>query len=208
VSLIPVETHAFVVRRPPPVVGCRGLWWRTGPRRILPLGPARRPPLGGASGGGWVAVFTPSCHPTVRRSLATLYAQSRPVMLSQRGITATAGTPLVRDSLAGGGHRPPPRQTHQVRPHEDASSGSSPWTKIPHCCPGRGYSKPRVAGRPLSPARDRRLEPTPNPTWKHPAPAKLYLASERPPRGAEPGRFPRFTHPYAAPQHNKARGPD
>jgi len=31
--------------------------------------------------------------------LATLYAQSRPVMLSRRCITATAGTSLVRDSL-------------------------------------------------------------------------------------------------------------
>jgi len=31
--------------------------------------------------------------------IATLYAQSRPVMLSRRCITATAGTSLVRDSL-------------------------------------------------------------------------------------------------------------
>jgi len=36
---------------------------------------------------------------SVSNSLATLYAQSRPVMLSRRCITATAGTSLVRDSL-------------------------------------------------------------------------------------------------------------
>jgi len=44
-------------------------------------------------------MFCPFFSRSVLNRLATLYAQSRPVMLSRRCITATAGTSLVRDSL-------------------------------------------------------------------------------------------------------------
>ena len=45
-------------------------------------------------------VRTPTC-PSAG-SVAALYAQSRPAMLSRRCLTATAGTSLVRDSQGGG----------------------------------------------------------------------------------------------------------
>jgi len=46
-------------------------------------------------------VFNPRCYAPTLGCLATLYAQSRPAMLSRRCITATAGTSLVRDSQTG-----------------------------------------------------------------------------------------------------------
>lgn len=46
-------------------------------------------------------VFNPRCAALTLGCLATLYAQSRPAMLSRRCITATAGTSLVRDSQTG-----------------------------------------------------------------------------------------------------------
>jgi len=121
-----------------------------------------------------------------RGSLATLYAWSRPAMLSRRCITATAGTSLVRDSLAGVRYATTPRRaTAHSYPRENASSNFRSLTKIPHCCLRRGYFKPQVAGRPLSPARDRRLGPTPNPTQPHPVSALgLSSARELPHRGA------------------------
>lgn len=46
----------------------------------------------------------------------------------------------------------------ELRPRENASSNFRSLTNIPHCCRRRGCFKPRVAGRPLSPAKDRRPE--------------------------------------------------
>lgn len=113
------------------------------------------------------AVATPGCDPDDPGNLATLYAQSRPVMLTQRCLTATAGTSLVRASVGGQPGSGPRGGAATPLPHENASSGLRPVTKIPHCCLGRGPLRPRVAGRPQSPARDHRLEPTPNPPQPH-----------------------------------------
>jgi len=102
-------------------------------------------------------VAHPRCRGNVEGSLATLYAQSRPAMLSRRCITATAGTSLVRDSQTAANQCSAARG-RPGRPHEDASSNFRSLTKIPHCCLWRGRFLPQVAGRPQSPARDRWLE--------------------------------------------------
>lgn len=57
---------------------------------------------------------------------------------------------------------------------ENACSSLRSLTKIPHCCLWRGPLRPQVAGRPQSPARDRWLNLTPNPTWGHPYPAAAW----------------------------------
>ena len=57
-----------------------------------------------------VRVFRPRCLRNVQSNLATLYAQSRPAMLSRRCITATAGTSLVRDSQTVASHYPTTRE--------------------------------------------------------------------------------------------------
>jgi len=49
-------------------------------------------------------MFNPFFQYDALNHLAILYAQSRPVMLSRRCITATAGTSLVRDSLTETNH--------------------------------------------------------------------------------------------------------
>jgi len=54
-------------------------------------------------------VSNPRCYAPTLGCLATLYAQSRPAMLSRRCITATAGTSLVRDSQTGAFHYTTPR---------------------------------------------------------------------------------------------------
>lgn len=54
---------------------------------------------------------------------------------------------------------------------ENACSSLRSLTKIPHCCLWRDPLRSQVAGRPQSPARDRRLSLTPNPTQRHPGPA-------------------------------------
>lgn len=118
---------------------------------------------------------SPHCCPDVLASLATLYAQSRPAMLSRRCLTATAGTSLVRDSQEPG-HDPGSRQTRRFALREDASSNLRSLTKIPHCCLRWEVFSSQVAGRPLSPAKDRRLVPTPNPTSTHQAVGALRLS--------------------------------
>jgi len=137
--------------------------------------------------------------PPVLVSLATLYAQSRPAMLSRRCITATAGTSLVRDSQTAAGQGPAARQAFP--PHEDASSNFRSLTKIPHCCLRRECFASQVAGRPLSPARDRRLAPTPNPTQPHLAPAAACTLTEGSPIE---GRARKQAMPYAPLCHRAA----
>ena len=64
--------------------------------------------------------------------------------------------------------RPPRLVPRHGTQRTSACSDFRPVTKIPHCCLWRGSFQPQVAGRPLSPARDRRLgAPTPNPPRAH-----------------------------------------
>jgi len=95
-------------------------------------------------------------------NLATLYTQSRPIMLSRRCLAATAGTSLVRDSLTKIKHHSilwedftamPSKKNHL---HENASSNASSLTKIPHCCRWWDHFKSQVTGRPLRPVKDNR----------------------------------------------------
>ena len=67
--------------------------------------------------------------------------------------------------------RPPRLVPRHGTRRTSACSDSRPVTNIPHCCLWRGSFQPQVAGRPLSPARDRRLGPTPNPPRAHPGAA-------------------------------------
>ena len=85
---------------------------------------------------------------------------------------------IVSPGLGRGAARvcPPGRGPQHSPRHENASSGLRPVTKIPHCCLGWGCLEPQVAGRPLSPARDRGLG-TP----------LLIPRGGTPPRGADPG---------------------
>jgi len=119
-------------------------------------------------------VLTPRCDRVLRRRLTTLYAQSRPAMLSRRCLTATAGTSLVRDSEGARSASYPPAWRMDYAWRKDACSGFHPVTKIPHCCRWWEYLPSQVAGRPHSPARDRWLSLTPNPARAHPTAATAF----------------------------------
>ena len=99
-----------------------------------------------------------------------------------------------------------PAGSRHVR--ENACSGLSPLTKIPHCCLWRDPLRSQVAGRPQSPARDRRLSLTPNPTWGHRGPAAAWWHGATRRLTAEPGQPPRLTHPYATPPEDGRGGSD
>jgi len=89
--------------------------------------------------------------------------------------------------------RPPRLVPRHGTRRTSACSDSRPVTNIPHCCLWRGSLQPQVAGRPLSPARDRWLgPPTPNPPRAHPGAAHWALPPEQP---APPANASRLTHP-------------
>lgn len=89
---------------------------------------------------------------------------------------------------------------------ENACSGLSPLTKIPHCCLWRDPLRSQVAGRPQSPARDRWLSLTPNPTRRHRGPAAAWRRWAARRSTAGPGQPPRLTHPYATPPRGRPWG--
>jgi len=96
-------------------------------------------------------VFNPRCYAPTLGCLATLYAQSRRQCYLDEVLPQLLA-PLWSET---------PRQAPFSiwRPgHENASSNFRLLTNIPHCCLRWGYFKPQVAGRPLRPARDHRLE--------------------------------------------------
>ena len=130
---------------------------------------------------GCPSTAPPGVWPGPQGCLATLYAQSRPAMLPRRCLTATAGTSLVRGSGGGGARCRRPGWRFHPAGHRAAWSGGSPVPKIPHCCRWRGCFPPRVAGRPLSPARDRGLRRTPNPPRAHPGAAAPVTLARGPP---------------------------
>jgi len=154
------------------MAGCRGRWWRAHPRRISPLRHARRRPPHDASRGRAGV-----------RALPTL-SPRRPPQPSRALRPVTTGNALPAMSYRNCWHifspglsgrrrvlRPPRLVPRHGTRRTSACSDSRPVTNIPHCCLWRGSFQPQVAGRPLSPARDRRLGPTPNPPRVHPGAA-------------------------------------
>ena len=105
-----------------------------------------------------------------------------------------------------GGHAwsGPPAGNCLVR--ENACSGLGPLTKIPHCCLWRDPLRSQVAGRPQSPARDRWLSLTPNPTRRHRGPTAAWWCTTTRRSTARPGQPPCLTHPYATPPRGRPGG--
>ena len=151
------------------MAGCRGLRWHTGPRRISPLRPVGRQPPKAASTRGWGWCVRPALWPPLSGLLS--YAL-RPVTTSNassamyyRNCWHIFGPRLSGPHAWSG----TPAGNCLVR--ENACSSLRSLTKIPHCCLWRDPLRSQVAGRPQSPARDRWLQCTPNPTQGHPSPA-------------------------------------